>query len=162
MTAPKTPTLTEQLAQQVEEELERFDETRDGMKFRQFIKRIRPTIQKLREEKEATWEEIAKFLERIMGHKYSVEHIRETYLATEKQLSPSEKPTKTPAKKQQKQETSTASPPPISQTSTETLPPTAPETIIEKAADEQKKPIVKRQPPPLPASVLKATGSRFH
>jgi hypothetical protein len=74
--------LTEELAQAIEKAAENFDKpAKKVMGLRGFMTRILPTLKTLREEKGATWSEIAEFLGKQIGHEYSENHIRVIYLS---------------------------------------------------------------------------------
>jgi hypothetical protein len=74
--------LTEELAQAIEKAAENFDKpAKKVMGLRGFMTRILPTLKTLREEKGATWGEIAEFLGKQIGHEYSENHIRVIYLS---------------------------------------------------------------------------------
>jgi hypothetical protein len=74
--------LTEELAQALEKAAENFDKpAKKTMGLRGFMTRILPTLKTLREEKGATWGEIAEFLSKQIGHEYSENHIRVIYLS---------------------------------------------------------------------------------
>jgi hypothetical protein len=74
--------LTEELAKAIEKAAENFDKpAKKVMGLRGFMTRILPTLKILREEKGATWSEIAEFLGKQIGHEYSENHIRVIYLS---------------------------------------------------------------------------------